>query len=561
MKKTLETSFFDEHKDVALEWNYDRNGLSHPSEFASNSHKKVWWICSKGHEYEARIQSRTMGGGCPYCSGKKVWPGFNDLVTWAKENERTYLIDEWDYKKNGKTRPENVTRGTHKKVWWICPKGHSYQADIHNRSSKHSSGCPQCTSDRISINLKASLLKKNGSLAQKCPDIAAEWDYRRNGGLTPNDITYSGKQKYWWICNKGHSYKMELNHRTLMNCGCPYCSNNSHNVLVGFNDLESQYPWVAEEWDYEKNYPITPREVQAHANIKVWWKGKCNHEWRANIDNRTRGVGCPICAKEKQTSFPENALAYYIKMAYPDTICNDKGVLDGFEIDVFIPSLRVGIEYDGSHWHTSDSRDLAKNRLCSSVEVKLIRIREKGLQPLDNCQCIMLEDYSINQLEQAIKKVFAVIKCDKVPDVNIKRDQIDILNRYITQKKDNSLLECYPDIAKEWDYEKNGNLLPQMVSKGSEKRVWWICPKGHSYCSVVKSRTGPMHAGCKLCGIESTSKKTSKKVKCVETGTEYDSISKAARSLGISSGGITTACKKGCCAGGFHWSYLTPNTN
>lgn len=156
-----------------------------------------------------------MGGGCPYCAGKKAWPGFNDLITWAQENGRLYLIDEWDYVKNGKIRPETLTRGSHQKVWWTCPKGHSYQADIHNRTSKHSSGCPFCTSERISINLKASLLNKNGSLAQKCPDIASEWDYKKNGSLTPNDITCSGKEKYWWVCKKGHSYKMELNHRTL----------------------------------------------------------------------------------------------------------------------------------------------------------------------------------------------------------------------------------------------------------------------------------------------------------------------------------------------------------
>ena len=53
MKRSLKISFLDEHKNIAVEWNYDRNGELRPSEFSSNSHKKVWWLCPEGHEYEA----------------------------------------------------------------------------------------------------------------------------------------------------------------------------------------------------------------------------------------------------------------------------------------------------------------------------------------------------------------------------------------------------------------------------------------------------------------------------------------------------------------------------
>ena len=56
---------------LASEWNYDKNtGLS-PTDVGANGHNKVWWKCSKGHEWQATINNRNKGTGCPYCSGHK----------------------------------------------------------------------------------------------------------------------------------------------------------------------------------------------------------------------------------------------------------------------------------------------------------------------------------------------------------------------------------------------------------------------------------------------------------------------------------------------------------
>lgn len=43
-----------------------------------------------------------------------------------------------------------------------------------------------------------------------------------------------------------------------------------------------------------------------------------------------------------------------------------------------------------------------------------------------------------------------------------------------TKKKFVSLAEARPDLAKEWNYEKNGDLRPEDVSCGSNKKIWWI---------------------------------------------------------------------------------------
>ena len=75
---------------------------------------------------------------------------------------------------------------------------------------------------------------------------------------------------------------------------CPYCSN--HVVLSGFNDLESKFPEIAEEWDYEKNNNINPKDYLPTAKIEVWWKcKKCGESYRKSIYNKVRSPKCPKC--------------------------------------------------------------------------------------------------------------------------------------------------------------------------------------------------------------------------------------------------------------------------
>lgn len=102
-----------------------------------NSHKKVWWICEKGHEWEADIAGRTAGHGCPVCSGRTIVSGYNDLASKFPN-----VSAQWHPTKNGKLTPQEESPFSHKKVWWICSKGHEWQAKISNRSN--GTGCPFC---------------------------------------------------------------------------------------------------------------------------------------------------------------------------------------------------------------------------------------------------------------------------------------------------------------------------------------------------------------------------------------------------------------------------------
>ena len=143
MKKIIvgENDLATVNPKLAEEWDYEANGDLKPTDVAAGSSKKVGWICSKGHKWNAVIANRSRGCGCPYCAGIKVIIGENDLATTNPK-----LAAEWDYEANGNLKPTDVTAGSGKKVGWVCSKGHRWNAKLNSRNSGN--GCPYCSRKR-----------------------------------------------------------------------------------------------------------------------------------------------------------------------------------------------------------------------------------------------------------------------------------------------------------------------------------------------------------------------------------------------------------------------------
>lgn len=126
---------------IAAEWNYEKNYPLTPKDVVAGSNKKAWWRCSKGHEWETKIVTRTRtDGSCPYCSNKWILRGFNDLATTNPE-----IAAQWHPTKNGNLKPADVMAGSNRKVWWLCSKcGHEWEAQVLARA-RQGSGCPVCS--------------------------------------------------------------------------------------------------------------------------------------------------------------------------------------------------------------------------------------------------------------------------------------------------------------------------------------------------------------------------------------------------------------------------------
>lgn len=270
------------------QWHPLRNGELSPRQLSPGSHRKVWWRCDRGHEWQAEIKSRALlGTGCPVCAGKAVLTGVNDLATLFPQ-----LAAQWDRAQNGNLSPGAVRPGSHKKVWWRCGRGHRWQASVASRTAGE--GCPVCAGKVV--------VPGENDLATLFPEIAAQWHPTRNGPLTPEAAAPYSNRSVWWICEKGHAYRAAVAARTYRGTGCPYCA--GRRVLPGFNDLATLFPQVAAQWHPTLNGPLTPDQVTAGSRKTVWWQCPEGHAWKARVHPRTgpQRCGCPVCAGRTRTA-------------------------------------------------------------------------------------------------------------------------------------------------------------------------------------------------------------------------------------------------------------------
>ena len=339
-------------EDLLSQWDKERNAPLTPKDISYGSKQKVWWRCEKGHSWQAAAYTRTSNSaGCPYCTGRWIWPGENDLAS-----KRPDLAAQWHPTKNGKLLPEQVMPGSNKKVWWICDKGHEWQATVKSRSN--GTGCPVCCNRK--------LLPGENDLATTYPALAKQWHPQKNGRLTPRDVTAGSRKKVWWICKKGHEWQAMIALRTRGTSGCPVCAGKV--IVSGDNDLAKIFPEIAAQWHPTLNGNLTPEMVSPYSNRKVWWQCELGHAYFASVSSRTmKGSGCPYCSGKKD--------------------------LPGF----------------------------------------------------------------------------------------------------------NDLATVEPAIAAQWHPTLNGSLTPSQVTVGSKKKVWWLCPEGHSWQAVIYSRTGSKKCGCPVC--------------------------------------------------------------
>ena len=502
-----------EYPKIAKEWHPTKNGNLTPSMVMGGSSKKAWWICSVGHAYQQSIAQRTSrNGSCPYCLGQKVLVGFNDLASNFPE-----IAKEWHPAKNGKLTPRDVKATSHKKAWWICPHKHEYEQAIMLRTTR-GSGCPYCAGQKVWSGFN--------DLATSHPEIAKEWHPTKNGKLTPWNVIAGSQKKVWWLCPEGHEYQQSLIKRTSRDYSCPICS--GHKALAGYNDFATKYPQQAREWHPTKNGTLKPSDVTFGSGKKVWWKCPIGHEYQASMHDRgTGGTNCPICSARNFTSFPEQAVFYYVKQVFPDTCSRYKKIFGtSMEFDIYVPSAKIAIEYDGVNWHRTEDehkRELKKYALCQKHNVLLIRVKEISKQTWDNVadKVYYLKKVRRTDFSQLENTIFCILNdintysrkkslSNKI-DINVLRDKNKIQEYLCTIK--NSLEKERPDVAGKWNYGKNGNLKPNMFSVSSNEKVWWKCPDcDHEWQSSINSMTREGRYGCAICAKDHARETFAKRV-------------------------------------------------
>lgn len=338
-------------------------------------------------------------------------------------------------------------------------------------------------------------------LQSQRPELAQEWDYELNEGKKPNEVCIGSTDDAYWKCPIGHpSYKARVGNRVYKNDGCPVCANRV--ILVGYNDLATVYPYVAAQWDYKRNKPKTPQQVFPREGNKYYWICPiCGQSYKSLVSNRTTGKGHKQCSK-KGTSFQEQAIYYYVKQVFEDATNRDTTY--GFELDVFIPSLKTAIEFDGIGYHNKEDsldKDNKKDQLCIENGIKLYRVRDPLLPDTKSAIRITCVEKRRENIQLAIIELLSLISPKKSVDVNVERDYFDILETIAIDQKKRSIIYTHPQMAAEWHPTKNLPLKPEFITAGMDVDAWWYCKKHNNvYRQVVYSRKAGK--GCRLCGEE-----------------------------------------------------------
>lgn len=337
---------------IAKQWHPKKNGEILPSHYTYGTDKKVWWICSYGHEWKASFNKRSRGRGCPKCikrTSREDLYIFSELSSIFKKVYHTSKIknmevdiyikdlnlgieydgyfwhkDKVDKDKRKKQKLKqyinlfNIRESPLEKIdevdlQWNANKDyyslikkilkHIINSDfvLEKKNIKHINNYLKKDSPQNEVFFQEMVSQlpvpiEKESLKIKFPEIAKEWHPTKNGNLTPRNFSEGSKWNAWWICSKGHEYQHIINRRVTRNANCQYCS--GHKIGYG-NDFKSTYPNLVKEWNYDKNKNLLPENISTKNVKKVWWICNKGHEWQTRVAHRANGSNCPYCCNQK----------------------------------------------------------------------------------------------------------------------------------------------------------------------------------------------------------------------------------------------------------------------
>lgn len=274
------------------------------------------------------------------------------------------------------------------------------------------------------------------------------------------------------------------------------------------NSLTKMRPDLVKEWDHEKN-KLKPDEVSCGSGKVVWWKcRKSNHEWEARIGHRNNGSSCPYCSGQKVCN--DNCLAA-LRPDLAEEWDYDKNILTPKDI-----TCNSGRKFwwkckNKHRWEATVANRNYNNRGCPYCSGQKVCN--------DNCLATLrpglIEEWDYDKngktpydfTHNSGKKIWWKCKNKHEWETTIAHRSAGEGCPYCSGNrvcKDNCLATLRPDLAEEWDYDKNEK-TPYDFTCGSNKKVWWVCSKNnkHKWKTIISDRN--RGCGCPYC-IETVSK-------------------------------------------------------
>ena len=460
------------------------------------SRKKVWFLCSKNHSWLGEFKGAS--GNCPYCIGKRVLVGFNDLRTRFPA-----IAQEWHPTKNGLSSPEDFTAYSGKHAFWLCPKcGDTYSASISNRTKGR--GCPCC------VNKK--LVRGINDFETVYPELVSEWSDKN--ALRPFEIRYNDdKQKVFWNLKNGLEIFTTAKRR-IRRFNTPTKKSFTMKKYV----LENE-DFLKVHWNERLNncaYCDIPAK-----NKKYRWRCvRCgNSSLYATIESAKKNACvCSVClqverqekqakndaerqyAIARQCSFGQAAIAFYAQKI-PMVEVQQEVLLQKerrFLVDIVVRDLSAkktyAIEHDSDRFHLHPERmrsDAEKEGIMLAAFDKVFHVAclndKRAVLPTATYSYFA---GSVLSLEKTVKELLKEISNFPV-DVDVRRDTMQILRlkNYQPQK----IAVWHPllleRLEEDWHDEDNAGYSLSFFSPAVIYHALWRCKKcGNAFYASIHNR-------------------------------------------------------------------------
>lgn len=397
--------------------------------------KPLKWECfTCGSEYQQTIKKELKGINCPYCAGKKIKPGLNDIFTLVPELEKYWH-------ESNIINPKELGKSSVSPVTWFCNLCEGTWVSMPSVQMRKRAGreCPYCTGMKLlkgfnditsthpekakqfnnerntpkkatdylqtvydtvwwknpecehewqqpirhrmqspnicSVCSGETIIAGINSLLDKKPYIQKYWNYNKNNAH-PNSISPNSTTSIYLTCELGHTWKTKPKTVT-PNLTCQICANKQ--VLPGINDLATTHPHLEKQWHPTLNLPLTPNQISAGTHTKIYWVCKKGHQWSAKSNDRTNyKTGCPQCVP-RQKSQAEDEIHQWLTEQQIKTHRHERKTI-GTELDLYLPDYNIAIEYNGIYWHTEKFKPKNyhhdKWKACKNKGIQLIQIWE-----------------------------------------------------------------------------------------------------------------------------------------------------------------------------------------
>ncbi len=493
----------EQHRPELLECYLDGDNPISPDLVGFSSGKAVRWKCracgltwmASPNKMNRKPKGRSV---CPFCSHERPSYQYNAAILYPE------MLPYWDDGQNQGALADYLPRSGYI-AHWRCGQGHSWTRPIidqavaieRRRTLLEEDLCPYCSRRRASPSY---------NLETVCPEVAREWCYEKNGALTPSRLSPYSQHTVFWQCrfDPTHIWAERVSNRTVLLRSCPECTRRF------------RISYAARSVYYYLHQAGLPCEYEVPAG-----------RYRIDIEIRPPAPAAAPIALEMD-GYPHRAPEAAAREAKKDAFLRGKGyrVIRIKELDS--ESEGIQVKEDTITYPYSD-----QNRyLNGMLQQALLLIAGIHIQPDHVQDHWKIEDlYFHTRRERSLAALYPELAqewSNRNPDapeavspgMNAKRwwtcpkcsreYQATLSNRtrshsgcpycsHLRVTPETCLAAKYPEIAAQWDQEKNAPLKPTDVLPGTGKRVWWKCSQGHSWQTAVCMRTGPKATKCPFC--------------------------------------------------------------